>query len=160
MGLPVASVRNQNVVTLLYHWPMMIEELSEADENAATTLWAETGLTRAWNDAATDFHRARDGSTSAVLGLRDDGEIVGTVMVGFDGHRGWIYYLAVMPQRQRQGLGRVLMSAAEGWLQAKGASKVQLMVRSENEDALGFYQRIDYEEAPVVVLSRWLDIKR
>jgi hypothetical protein len=139
---------------------MVIEELSEADENAATMLWEETGLTRPWNDPATDFHRAREGSTSAVLGLRDDGEIVGTVMVGFDGHHGWIYYLAVTPRRQRQGLGTVLMIAAEGWLRAKGAAKVQLMVRSENTDALGFYQQIDYEEARVVVLSRWLDPDR
>jgi hypothetical protein len=74
---------------------MIIEELSEAEENVATTLWQESGLTRSWNDPATDFHRTQEWSTSAVLGLRDDGGIVGTVMVGFDGHRGWIYYLAV-----------------------------------------------------------------
>jgi len=135
---------------------MTIEELSEVEENVTTALWEEAGLTRAWNDPATDFHRAREGSTSAVLGLRDDGEIVGTVMVGFDGHRGWIYYLAVSSRRRRQGLGRALMTAAEEWLRAKGAAKVQLMVRKENEGALDFYQRIAYEESPVVVLSRWL----
>jgi ribosomal protein S18 acetylase RimI-like enzyme len=95
-----------------------------------------------------------------VLGLRDDDELVGTVMVGFDGHRGWIYYLAVTPRRRGQGFGKVLMNAAESWLGAKGARKVQLMVRSDNEEALGFYQRIKYERAPVVVLSRWLDIER
>jgi ribosomal protein S18 acetylase RimI-like enzyme len=139
---------------------MIIEELGEADENAATTLWEENGLTRPWNDPSTDFHRAREGSTSAVLGLRDDDELAGTVMVGFDGHRGWIYYLAVTPLRQRQGLGIILMTAAEEWLRVKGAAKVQLMVRSENADALGFYQQINYEEEPVVVLSRWLDTER
>ena len=91
-----------------------------------------------------------------MLGLRDDDELVGTVMVGFDGHRGWVYYLAVSPLRQRQGLGAILMTGTEEWLRAKGAAKVQ----SENEGALGFYRQIDYEEAPVAVLSRWLDTKR
>ncbi|HUY17307.1 MAG TPA: GNAT family acetyltransferase [Acidimicrobiales bacterium] len=139
---------------------MIIEELTEADVSAATALWDEAELTRPWNDAATDFRRALKGPTSAVLGLRDDGEIVGTVMVGFDGHRGWVYYLAVTPQRRGHGLGRVLMNAAEDWLGAKGAVKVQLMIRSENQSALGFYQQLKYQAAPVEVLSRWLDVKR
>jgi len=136
---------------------MVVQELGPDDEMAATTLWAAVGLTRPWNDPATDFRSAIEGSTSAVLGLRDDDDLVGTVMVGFDGHRGWIYYLAVATTRQRQGLGRILMTAAEDWLRINGAAKVQLMVRRENDVALGFYQEIAYEESPVIVLARWLD---
>lgn len=139
---------------------MTIEELIEADVSAATALWEEAELTRPWNDAATDFRRALEGPTSAVLGLRDEGEIVGTVMVGFDGHRGWVYYLAVTPRQRRHGLGRVLMNAAEDWLGAKGATKVQLMVRSDNKSALGFYQQLKYQAASVEVLSRWLNVER
>lgn len=139
---------------------MNVEDLSEADENEVTTLWAETGLTRSWNDPRWDFRQAIEGPTSAVLGLREEGELLGTVTVGFDGHRGWIYFLAVKTQRQRQGLGRALMTAAEDWLRTKGARKVQLMVRSGNDSVLGFYERIDYEEAGVVVMSRWLSAER
>jgi ribosomal protein S18 acetylase RimI-like enzyme len=139
---------------------MMVEELSEADEAAVTALWAEAGLTRPWNDPAMDYRRAIEGPSSCVLGLRDAGELVGTVMVGHDGHRGWVYYLAVRSDRRRQGLGLLLMAASEEWLSTKGAVKVQLMVRRENESALGFYQQIDYEESDVVVLSRWLNKER
>ena len=136
---------------------MFVEELSEADRVAAIALWAEAALTRPWNDAEADFQRAVQGSTSVVLGLRDDGEIIGTVMVGFDGHRGWVYYLAVKAPRHREGLGRLLMTAAEDWLRAMGATKIQLMVRRENATAVSFYERISYKEEPVVVLSRWLN---
>jgi hypothetical protein len=73
--------------------------VGEADENEVTTLWAETGLTRPWSYSARDFRQAVEGPTSAVLGLREESELVGTVMVGFDGHRGWIYFLAVKTQR-------------------------------------------------------------
>ncbi|HEV3268787.1 MAG TPA: GNAT family acetyltransferase [Acidimicrobiales bacterium] len=136
---------------------MHTEELTEDDVTAVTALWTEAGLTRPWNDPEADFQRAVDGSTSAVLGLRDVDDVVGTVMVGFDGHRGWVYYLAVQARYRREGLGRLLMTAAEEWLGAKGATKVQLMIRRENATALGFYERLAYEEESVIVVSRWLD---
>ncbi|WP_395942385.1 GNAT family N-acetyltransferase, partial [Brevundimonas aurantiaca] len=81
----------------------------------------------------------------------------GTIMVGFDGHRGWVYYLAVDPGRRRRGLGRSLMAAAEDWLMVRGAPKLQLMVRSDNEAAMGFYQRLGLERQEVIVLGRRLD---
>ena len=77
-------------------------------------------------------------------------------MVGFDGHRGWVYYLAVDPGRRRRGLGRSLMAAAEDWLMVRGAPKLQLMVRSDNEAAVGFYQRLGLERQEVIVLGRRL----
>jgi ribosomal protein S18 acetylase RimI-like enzyme len=136
---------------------MEIVELTSDDIASATALWADAGLTRPWNDAAADFRRALDGSTSAVLGIRQDDALIGTVMVGDDGHRGWVYYLSVAPTHQRVGIGSALMRAAEEWLRQRGAVKVQLMVRSENESALDFYDRLDYEGNDVKVLSRWLD---
>jgi ribosomal protein S18 acetylase RimI-like enzyme len=78
-------------------------------------------------------------------------------MVGFDGHRGWVYYLAVDPGRRRRGLGRSLMAAAKDWLMVRGAPKLQLMVRSDNEAAVGFYQRLGLERQEVIVLGRRLD---
>jgi ribosomal protein S18 acetylase RimI-like enzyme len=78
-------------------------------------------------------------------------------MVGHDGHRGWVYYLAVARSQQRVGLGSELMRAAEEWLRTRGAVKVQLMVRSDNESSLDFYRRVGYESNDVTVLSRWLE---
>jgi ribosomal protein S18 acetylase RimI-like enzyme len=135
---------------------MEIRELTPADRDAATALWEAVGLTRPWNDAASDFDRALSGATSAVLGALDPGRLAATVMVGHDGHRGWVYYLAVNPGKRRSGLGRRMMHAAEDWLRARGGVKLDLMVRDGNAEALRFYHRLGYERAGVTVLARWL----
>ncbi len=135
---------------------MSVFELTARDEAPAVALWAQAGLVRPWNDASADFHRAIIGETSAVLGFREDGQLIGTVMVGNDGHRGWVYYLAVDEECRHQGKGRILMAAAEEWLREKGVVKVQLMVRNENALVLGFYEVAGYERNDVQVLSRWL----
>jgi ribosomal protein S18 acetylase RimI-like enzyme len=134
-----------------------VRELIESDAASVVALWSEAGLTRPWNDAASDFQRAVRGTTSAVLGLNHDNELIGTVMVGHDGHRGWVYYLAVGKAHQREGIGTELMRAAEEWLYKMGAVKVQLMVRNENDSARIFYDRVGYETSDVKVLSRWLE---
>jgi len=77
-------------------------------------------------------------------------------MTGYDGHRGWVYYLAVAPDRRRGGLGRALMAAAEAWLRARGAPKIQLMVRGDNAAALGFYEALGLERQAVVTLGRFI----
>lgn len=87
----------------------------------------------------------------------EGGDVVGTVMAGYDGHRGWIYYLAVAPEVQGAGLGAELTHAAERRLAAAGARKVQLMVRDGNP-AAGFYERLGYERQEVTVLGRWLEV--
>jgi ribosomal protein S18 acetylase RimI-like enzyme len=136
---------------------MEVFELLGDDESSVVALWIEAGLTRPWNDPVADFQRALAGPTSAVLGYKQDNELIGTVMVGNDGHRGWVYYLAVGKLHQRKGIGSELMGAAEEWLRENGAVKVQLMVRSENESVLNFYDNVGYETSEVKVLSRWLD---
>jgi hypothetical protein len=98
-----------------------------------------------------------EGPTSTVLGVKIDGTLVGTTMVGHDGHRGWIYYLAVDSRCRDEGIGSMLMSAAEEWLKLLGVVKVQLMVRSENERVLNFFDKVGYEVSDVQVLSRWLN---
>lgn len=84
---------------------MNVRELTAADREEATALWGLAGLTRPWNDAAQDFDRALSGTTSTVLGGFDAGALAATVMAGHDGHRGWLYYLAVAPASRRHGLG-------------------------------------------------------
>jgi ribosomal protein S18 acetylase RimI-like enzyme len=136
---------------------MQLTEVSPADFPAVIALWDEAGLTRPWNPPAADLQRALDTETSTVLGAVVDDRLVGTVMVGHDGHRGWVYYLAVATTERGTGLGRALMNGAEAWLTARGVVKVQLMVRQTNTAVTGFYERLGYADADVRVLSKRLD---
>ncbi len=135
---------------------MRIRAATPADRADTVALWAECGLTRPWNDPSLDFDRAVSGPTSAVLVAAEDGAVVGSVMVGADGHRGWIYYLSVAVDRRATGLGRALMEAAETWLGDAGMPKVELMVRADNAGAHHFYDALGYESSDVVVRQKWL----
>jgi ribosomal protein S18 acetylase RimI-like enzyme len=137
---------------------MLIAVLPTELADDAVALWHESGLTRPWNDPHADLARALSGSTSTVLGAQDDnGGLLGTVMVGHDGHRGWVYYLAVRPEMRRTGLGRRLMHSSEGWLRDRGVPKLNLMVRTTNDAVVGFYESLGYEDGEVVVLGKFLD---
>jgi ribosomal protein S18 acetylase RimI-like enzyme len=135
---------------------MTFRELDESDAERATSLWREVDLVRPWNDPEGDFRGAVEGPTSAILGAELDGDLVGTVMVGFDGHRGWLYYVAVAPSSQRGGVGTALTHRAEEWLDARGAHKVQLMVRRGNDEPRLFYGELGYEPSDVTVFQKWL----
>ena len=132
------------------------ERATPADAAAVIALWHACALTRPWNDPAADYERALAGEHSAILLLRDGDTVAASIMVGEDGHRGWVYYLAVAPERRRAGLGARMMMAAEGWLRARGVAKIQLMVREGNEEALAFYAALGLERQPVVTLGRFL----
>jgi ribosomal protein S18 acetylase RimI-like enzyme len=134
-----------------------VAPIADGDIPAVIALWQACGLTRPWNDPASDIALARRGPHSTVLIGRDTGVIVATAMVGHDGHRGWVYYVATDPARRGQGLGRAMMNAAENWLRAAGIPKLQLMVRRDNAKAGAFYQSIGYEEQQTVVFGKWLD---
>jgi ribosomal protein S18 acetylase RimI-like enzyme len=136
---------------------MDIQELGAEFRDSVTTLWDEAGLTRPWNSPGDDFDRAVAGSSSVVLGAIDEGELVATAMVGHDGHRGWVYYLAVTTSRQRAGLGTFMMGAAEEWVSRQGIPKIQLMVRDANVSARAFYVGAGYEKSDVSVYGRRLD---
>lgn len=127
------------------------------DRDAVVALWEACGLTRPWNDANADFERAVGGASSDILLLEQDERLAATVMVGDDGHRGWVYYLGVAPDHRGRGLGRTLMEAAEVWLRERDAPKIQLMVRDDNEAAIGFYKALGYEVQPVVTMGKRLD---
>jgi ribosomal protein S18 acetylase RimI-like enzyme len=136
---------------------LAIKEIAESDVEAVIALWRRCGLTRPWNDPAADIALARRNANSTILVGRATGAIVASAMVGHDGHRGWVYYVAVDPDRQKQGLGRAIMSAAEQWLRAAGLPKLQLLVRRENAGAGAFYREIGYEEADTIVFAKWID---
>ena len=136
---------------------LSIAPASAADRASVIALWHAAELTRPWNDPGADFNTALAHPPAAILLARSDGELVGSVMVGFDGHRGWVYYLASDPARRGQGIGRALMAAAEDWLRTRGAPKIQLMVRSDNAAAQGFYAALGYEVQDVTTRGRRLD---
>ncbi|MDX6197601.1 MAG: hypothetical protein QOJ79_752 [Actinomycetota bacterium] len=135
---------------------MEIADLPESLAADAIALWHDVGLTRPWNDPDADLRRALDGAASTVLAALDEDRLLGTAMVGHDGHRGWVYYLAVRPDVQRDGIGRALMQACERWVHTNGVPKIQLMVRSTNASVISFYEHLGYESSDVVVLGRVL----
>jgi ribosomal protein S18 acetylase RimI-like enzyme len=136
---------------------LAIADIADADVSDVVALWQRCGLTRPWNDPASDIALARRNPNSTVLVGRTDGAIVATAMVGHDGHRGWVYYVAVDPDCRIKGFGRAMMDAAEAWLRAAGVPKLQLLVRRENAKAGAFYQSIGYEEADIIVFAKWID---
>ncbi len=137
---------------------MDIVTLDQHAADDAVALWQACGLTRPWNDPHADFSRAVEGESSAVLGTYDDdGALIGTAMVGVDGHRGWVYYVASAPDQRGHGIGRALMNAAEGWIRDHGMPKVHVMVRRSNTAVVGFYDSLGYEEQDTMVLGRRFD---
>lgn len=136
---------------------LSIAPIEDSDIAETIALWQACGLTRPWNDPASDIALARRGPNSTVLIGRAADAIVATAMVGHDGHRGWVYYVAVDPARRAQGLGRTIMTAAEAWLRQAGIAKLQLLVRRENEKAGAFYLSLGYAEAETIVFAKWLD---
>jgi ribosomal protein S18 acetylase RimI-like enzyme len=136
---------------------LAIADIADADVAAVIALWQACGLTRPWNDPAADIALARRGPHSTVLIGRDDNAIVATAMVGHDGHRGWVYYVATDPNLRAKGYGRAIMSAAEDWLRAAGIPKLQLLVRPENSGVAAFYQSIGFGEQRILFFTKWLD---
>jgi len=134
-----------------------IAPIGDGDIADVIALWQRCGLTRPWNDPAADIALARKGENAAMLVGRDDGGIVASVLVGHDGHRGWVYYVAVDPDCRHKGYGRVIMDAAEDWLRARGIEKLQLMVRPDNGQVQAFYQSLGYLKQERIIYAKWLD---
>jgi ribosomal protein S18 acetylase RimI-like enzyme len=136
---------------------MTARPFQEQDRAAVIALWHDCGLVVPWNPPEGDLDRALANESSTVLVAEDEtGQIEGSVMVGDDGHRGWVYYVSASPSAQKTGIGRALMGAAEAWLTARGVRKAELMVRNTNDGVLGFYDALGYQREPVYVLSKWL----
>jgi ribosomal protein S18 acetylase RimI-like enzyme len=136
---------------------LSIAAIEDGDIASVVALWQRCGLTRPWNNPATDIAFARKGPNAAILVGRDGQEIVASVLVGHDGHRGWVYYVAVDPDCRHKGYGRIVMDAAEEWLRGRGVEKLQLMVRPDNSQVQAFYQSLGYFEQERIVYAKWLD---
>ena len=135
---------------------MSIRAFDPAETESVVALWETCGLVRPWNDPRKDIARKLLVQPELFLVLEEDGRVAGTAMVGFDGHRGWVYYLAVDPEYQGRGFGRQLMAEAERLLTELGCPKLNLQVRAGNEAVTGFYAALGYGEDSVVNLSKRL----
>ena len=136
---------------------MQIRPYQETDESAVIALWHACGLTRAWNDPAKDIARKltvqRDWFR---VGVVDDRVSRSSAMAGYDGHRGWINYLAVDPRDRGRGHARALMGDIERLLLEAGCPKINLQVRSSNAAVLAFYRHLGYVQDDVVSFGRRL----
>ena len=136
---------------------MEIRSFEDDDGDAVVELWSRCGLLRPWNNPHKDIERKRRVQRSLFLIGTIEEKVVGSVMVGYDGHRGWINYLAVDPAHQRSGFGRALMDAAEQQLRRIGCPKINLQIRRDNLEAIAFYERIGYTEDVVVSFGKRLE---
>ena len=128
-----------------------------ADTEAVVALWEACGLVRPWNDPRKDIARKASVQPDLFLVAEDpDGSVVGAGMAGFDGHRGWVNYLAVRPDRQGSGLGRAFMAEFERLLEDLGCPKVNLQVRAGNERVITFYESLGYADDHTVSLGKRL----
>lgn len=135
---------------------MLIRAFRKGDEDAVVALWQACGLTRPWNDPRKDIARKLTVQPELFLVGELDGKVAATLMAGYEGHRGWVNYLAVAPEHRRRGFARVLMQEAEERLLALGCPKANVQVRDSNQDALGFYKSIGYLQDEAVSLGKRL----
>jgi len=134
-----------------------IRRICDEDEETVAELWHACGLVRSWNDPHGDIGRARANASSEIFVAvaQDSGGIAGSIMAGNDGHRGWVYFVAVTQEHRLQGLGERLIRHAEAWLHRLGARRVNLTIREENAAARRFYEGLGYAIEKRIVMSRW-----
>jgi ribosomal protein S18 acetylase RimI-like enzyme len=135
---------------------MEIRPFVPQDEAAVVALWKECELTRPWNDPHKDIARKRAVQPELFLVGTVDGELVASVMAGYEGHRGWVNYLAVKPGHRGRGFARALMQRVEELLLQRGCPKVSLLVRNSNREALDFYRHLGYAQDEAVSLGKRL----
>ena len=136
---------------------MQIRAFAEPDTAAVIGLWTACGLVRPWNDPAKDIARKLTEQPELFLvGVDVAAHVIATAMIGYDGHRGWVYYLAVSPEHRGRGHARALMQEAEARLTALGCPKIMLMVRSDNAPVIGMYEGLGYAVETTVVLGKRL----
>lgn len=133
---------------------MNIRNATIQDTSAIIELWTKSNLLRPLNKHEKDITNALAAQTSVIFLAELKEKIIGTILAGYDGHRGWIYYLAVDEEYQKQGYGKQLLKEAEEWLQNKGATAVHLLTRKNNESAQKFYDKIGYKISDVTVMSK------
>ena len=135
---------------------METRSFKERDRAAVIELWRACGLTRPWNDPDLDIARKLKVQPELFIVGEFDGKVIASAMAGYDGHRGSVYYLAISPEYQCRGFGRLLMQRVEMALKAMGCPKINIVVRTSNTKVLAFYQHLGYAADDVVSLGKRL----
>ena len=135
---------------------MKIRSFEITDEKQVIDLWKECKLVVPWNDPKKDIQRKLKVNPELFLVGEMDGVIVGSIMGGYEGHRGWVNYLAVSPSHRKKGYGRQLMEAVEERLEKMGCAKVNLQVRETNLEVIEFYKAIGYGLDHVIGMGKRL----
>lgn len=135
---------------------MIIRAYQSADESAVIDLWLRCGLLAPQNNPQADIQRMLAFAPEWFLVGTLDAEVIATAMVGYDGHRGWIHYLAIAPHCQKAGYGRQIMDHAEALLRKLGCPKINLQVRNTNRQVIEFYQRIGFSIDDVLSMGKRL----
>lgn len=139
-----------------YRGRVIIRQFRDDDTEQVVALWEACDLTRPWNDPRRDIARKREIQPELFIVGAHNGQVVATAMAGYDGHRGWVYYLGVAPDHRANGFGRRMMAEVERRLMDLGCPKLNLLVRAENEAAVGFYRALGYEPDASVSLGKRL----
>jgi ribosomal protein S18 acetylase RimI-like enzyme len=135
---------------------MEIDVFTSDDRNQVVQLWAAAGLTRPWNLPEADIERKEQMQPELFFVARDEGQVIGSVMAGYEGHRGWIHYLAVDSKYRGRGVGKALLQRAEAALAALGCPKVQLQVRPDNEAVVDYYEHLGYSRYETISMGKRL----
>jgi len=135
---------------------MHIRAYQGSDEAAVVALWQACDLTRPWNDPYKDIARKLQVRPDLFLVGEVQGRLMASAMFGYEGHRGWVNYLAVSPDHQRQGHAKFLMQHGEALLLASGCPKINLQVRASNTQVLAFYESLGYRDDQVVSMGKRL----
>lgn len=136
---------------------MQIREFELTDQTACIALWRVCDLIVPWNDPARDIERKLKVDPDLFLVGIKQNQLIASVMGGYDGHRGWVNYLAVHPEQQRQGYGRQIMNAVEQRIKQKGCAKINLQVRASNQSVINFYQSLGFSDDNVIGLGKRLE---
>jgi ribosomal protein S18 acetylase RimI-like enzyme len=136
---------------------MQIRPFQPQDEEAVVSLWRRCDLVRPWNDPHKDIQRKLRVRPDLFLVGALDGQIVACVMAGYEGHRGWLNYLAIAPEHQRHGLARAIVAEAERLLRDAGCPKINLQIRTSNHGVVEFYRRLGYAMDDVVSMGKRLE---
>jgi ribosomal protein S18 acetylase RimI-like enzyme len=135
---------------------MIIRPYADADQAQVVALWQICELTRPWNDPVKDIARKQQVRPEWFLVGELDGQVIASVMFGYEGHRGWMNYLAVAPQYQSKGYAQALIETGEALLLAAGCPKISLQVRSSNAKVIAFYQSLGYAQDDAISLGKRL----
>lgn len=135
---------------------MEIRVFRQDDFEEVITLWERCDLLRPWNDPEMDIERKLNHGPDLFLVAEVGGEVVGSVMGGYDGHRGSAYYLGVHPDYRGRGIANALINRLEKKLIARGCPKIQLMVREDNDTVIEMYEKLGYEIQAITSLGKRL----